>query len=184
MAKLSARGRTCVVEITREYDAATIQAHHDQKYHDGQSAGMVWARSTRRLMTDGTVLQKRDSKMAPSKYDPAGQRHSTGWTVRGKLKAGKTAADFARAYRAPRPDGTPSRWTVTEYGAGTRAPKTIVISQDRILKACEADDYTGFCLACGNEQEGCEPDARGYTCESCGQPDVYGAQELLLGVTI
>ena len=38
----------------------------------------------------------------------------------------------------------------------------------------------GFCLACGNTQSGVEPDARKYTCESCGMPKVYGAEELVI----
>ena len=54
------------------------------------------------------------------------------------------------------------------------------ISIDRIMEAIEADDGIGFCVACGEEQGGCEPDARGYTCECCGEPKVYGAEELLL----
>jgi hypothetical protein len=53
------------------------------------------------------------------------------------------------------------------------------IDIDRIIAACEDDDYTGFCTACGAEQGGCEPDARMYICESCEQPSVYGAEELL-----
>ena len=42
------------------------------------------------------------------------------------------------------------------------------------------DNMTGFCLACGNESETVEPDARKYTCACCDQPKVYGAEELLL----
>lgn len=38
----------------------------------------------------------------------------------------------------------------------------------------------GICLACGNEQGGCEPDARGYECESCGAHKVYGAEEVVM----
>ena len=34
-------------------------------------------------------------------------------------------------------------------------------------QTCELDN-PGFCLACGSEQEGCEPDARNYECEECG----------------
>lgn len=41
-------------------------------------------------------------------------------------------------------------------------------------------DGTGFCLSCGNEVYYVEPDARRYTCESCGQPKVYGLEELLM----
>jgi len=43
-------------------------------------------------------------------------------------------------------------------------------------------DNPGFCIACGNEQGGCEPDARKYECEACGEKQVYGADELLLEV--
>ena len=53
------------------------------------------------------------------------------------------------------------------------------ITLDQILRAVE-DDYMGICIACGNEQEGVEPDARGYECESCGKNKVYGAEELLM----
>lgn len=42
------------------------------------------------------------------------------------------------------------------------------------------DNNEGFCLACGNEQTGCEPDARRYTCEGCGAAKVYGAEELAM----
>jgi len=38
----------------------------------------------------------------------------------------------------------------------------------------------GFCLGCGDTQTGCEPDARRYTCESCGAAKVYGAEELAM----
>jgi len=54
------------------------------------------------------------------------------------------------------------------------------ISIERIIEAVEEDNYIGFCTACGAEQGGCEPDARGYECESCGQPSVFGAEELLI----
>ena len=56
---------------------------------------------------------------------------------------------------------------------------------DEVLFACAEQrmfglDNTGFCLACGNEQGGCEPDARRYKCESCGARHVYGADELAM----
>jgi len=38
----------------------------------------------------------------------------------------------------------------------------------------------GLCLACGEEQEGCEPDARYYERETCGERQVFGAAELLV----
>ena len=40
-------------------------------------------------------------------------------------------------------------------------------------------DDPGFCLKCGEEQGGCEPDAEGYKCEECGTNTVYGAMEVL-----
>ena len=55
------------------------------------------------------------------------------------------------------------------------------ITLDSILAAV-ADDYIGICVRCGQEQEGVEPDARKYECESCGKPKVYGAEELLMMV--
>ena len=58
------------------------------------------------------------------------------------------------------------------------------LTPERILEAVQREattlDDPGFCIACGEEADGCEPDARGYECESCGQHAVYGAQELLL----
>ena len=54
------------------------------------------------------------------------------------------------------------------------------ITTDRIVDALERDDYTGFCLDCGEEQGGCEPDARKYECENCGARKVYGAEECLI----
>jgi hypothetical protein len=56
----------------------------------------------------------------------------------------------------------------------------VKISIDQIMAAVEADDYIGICRACGEEQSGCEPDARNYECESCGAHEVFGAEELLV----
>jgi DNA-directed RNA polymerase subunit M/transcription elongation factor TFIIS len=41
------------------------------------------------------------------------------------------------------------------------------------------DDQAGFCLSCGNMQFNCEPDARNYKCEACGERRVFGASELV-----
>ena len=51
-------------------------------------------------------------------------------------------------------------------------------SQARLEQA--AQDSGGFCLACGAEAEGVEPDARGYKCESCELNLVFGAEEIAL----
>lgn len=55
-----------------------------------------------------------------------------------------------------------------------------VVSLDQVLEAAESGDDIGFCLACGAEAYGVEPDARKYECEECDAPKVYGAEELLL----
>ena len=41
-------------------------------------------------------------------------------------------------------------------------------------------DNLGWCLACGADQGGVEPDARKYRCEGCGAHKVYGHEELAL----
>jgi hypothetical protein len=43
-------------------------------------------------------------------------------------------------------------------------------------------DNPGFCLMCGTEADGVEPDACNYTCDCCGAEQVFGAQELLLQI--
>ena len=58
------------------------------------------------------------------------------------------------------------------------------ITMKRLLKLVEKSmtslSNPGICTACGKQADGCEPDARGYECESCGENKVYGAEELLL----
>ena len=58
------------------------------------------------------------------------------------------------------------------------------VTQDRVIEAVERHNTTldnpGICLSCGEEQDGCEPDARKYECELCGEQQVYGADEILL----
>lgn len=61
------------------------------------------------------------------------------------------------------------------------------ITQERIIEAVRAGEEDcsdiGFCLACGEEAECVEPDARRYECDYCHAHEVYGAEEcLLMGV--
>ena len=51
---------------------------------------------------------------------------------------------------------------------------------EAVERARSSLDNPGFCICCGAEAEGVEPDARKYECESCGEPGVYGAEELLM----
>ena len=54
------------------------------------------------------------------------------------------------------------------------------ISYEVIEQAIESGEYIGYCLACGSEHEGIEPDAREYICDQCGERQVYGAEEILI----
>jgi hypothetical protein len=58
------------------------------------------------------------------------------------------------------------------------------LTDEVIMEAIEREttglDNPGFCLICGAEPDGCEPDARNYTCDNCGAEQVFGAEELAL----
>lgn len=67
----------------------------------------------------------------------------------------------------------------------TYKTKTGLTQYRPVLDAEELDDVmsdgsAGFCLACGAEAYGVEPDARKYTCDDCRAPKVYGMEELAL----
>ena len=58
------------------------------------------------------------------------------------------------------------------------------VTAERVLDAVRRGrqrlDNPGFCIQCGDEVDGVEPDASRYGCEACGEPGVYGAEELLI----
>jgi hypothetical protein len=64
----------------------------------------------------------------------------------------------------------------------------VSITLERVEEAVgrhqHALDNPGFCVTCGADAEGVEPDARKYECESCGEPGVYGAEELLMALAL
>jgi len=41
------------------------------------------------------------------------------------------------------------------------------------------DKMEGLCLDCGHSSGCCEPDAKAYKCEHCGELAVYGPDEIL-----
>lgn len=41
---------------------------------------------------------------------------------------------------------------------------------------------TGICCACGEEQDGCEPDAVGYKCQHCGAEAVCGVEIIFMAL--
>jgi len=58
------------------------------------------------------------------------------------------------------------------------------ITQEMVLDAVKRQmfglDNPGFCVACGEESEGCEPDATNYPCDYCDKRQVFGAEELMM----
>lgn len=58
------------------------------------------------------------------------------------------------------------------------------VTMDMVIQSIERRnmslDNPGICLVCGNEQDGCEPDARKYECEACGEHAVFGDEEILM----
>ena len=57
------------------------------------------------------------------------------------------------------------------------------VTEERVL-ACSAESMfgmadDGFCIACGADAMGVEPDARNRECAECGEMQVFGGEELL-----
>lgn len=42
------------------------------------------------------------------------------------------------------------------------------------------EEYAGYCLHCGEQAYGVEPDACSYECDLCGSHAVYGIEELMM----
>ncbi len=65
-----------------------------------------------------------------------------------------------------------------------RKETVMKIPEVELLEAIEENALSltnwGFCLSCGEQQDGCEPDARNYLCESCEESMVFGAEEILI----
>ena len=53
-------------------------------------------------------------------------------------------------------------------------------SPEEIQQLMFDDNTQGFCIGCGEDAYGVEPDARRYECESCGEKTVYGLEELVM----
>jgi predicted amidophosphoribosyltransferase len=60
------------------------------------------------------------------------------------------------------------------------------VTEERVCDLAEQQMFgtsnPGICIECGEDADGCEPDAREYECECCGARAVYGAEELLIYV--
>jgi len=51
---------------------------------------------------------------------------------------------------------------------------------EQVMDAVSQDDNIGFCIVCGEEHSGVEPDARNYKCDSCGENKVFGAEQIII----
>lgn len=52
--------------------------------------------------------------------------------------------------------------------------------EDLMQRRTFGTEDPGWCVYCGGESSGHEPDARGQECQCCGQPGAWGPEELLL----
>lgn len=77
-----------------------------------------------------------------------------------------------------------SKCLICKHKVCTNTANHARLTVDMIADAAERQmtslDNPGFCLACGFENDECEPDARRYECQSCGERRVYGAEGLLI----
>jgi hypothetical protein len=88
--------------------------------------------------------------------------------VRGTIKAGPIGAGFFLG-------------AIVKKLVGEKTGRTwCVPALADVMAGIESGDSVGYCLACGAENYGVEPDARRYPCEECEELKVYGAEELLL----
>lgn len=163
MAKLSANGLE-LLRVEQEVDV------------NDPERSITWQRITRTYHSNGKILQKHDVRFSPSAYRPNGEHYSYGWKLYAKLKKGiDPAAHAAKLAATITAKGTETKWRIVNGG-----PAPVIISPERIMRAIESGENIGFCKECGYSQDGCEPDARNYKCESCGAMAVYGAEEMLI----
>ena len=66
-----------------------------------------------------------------------------------------------------------SRKTVSKSGMPLH-----VFTLEEVEEAEES--MSGYCVRCGAMRDTCEPDARKYPCDDCGQMAVYGTDELMI----
>jgi len=52
--------------------------------------------------------------------------------------------------------------------------------KDDVFGFHEMYDGVGICMSCAFMQDGVEPDAEGYTCDSCGKDTVTGIENAIL----
>lgn len=65
-------------------------------------------------------------------------------------------------------------------GIAVHPSVTAEVVMEAVERRMHGLDNPGYCVCCGIEHSGCEPDARRYECDACGEMAVYGAEELLI----
>jgi hypothetical protein len=164
MARLKAHGRE-LLRIEREVTITDPER------------STTWEKVTKTYHSDGKILQKHDLRWKPDTYHPHGELYSYGWKLWGNVKKGLNISEaIATVATKIREKGDQANWKIVSGG-----PAPVIVSESAIMRAIESGEGLGFCKECGHEQDGCEPDARNYKCESCGAMAVYGAEEMLIG---
>jgi hypothetical protein len=65
-------------------------------------------------------------------------------------------------------------------GVSRMPTKRFTVSLEELEETTFGDSTDGICLSCGERQSGCEPDARRYKCESCGENNVFGIPDAVM----
>jgi hypothetical protein len=78
----------------------------------------------------------------------------------------------------------PNEKTAREWLKEGKATRRVPVTMSRIT-ALAMESHVGLtnpgiCCYCGNEADGCEPDACNYHCDVCGNNAVFGAEELVM----
>lgn len=136
-----------------------------------------------RLVPGERVL--RDYVREEGEPDPAESFVRAGYQLRAwvplhydaELPVNAASLAFARRVLARRHIGEMGRMT-SQTKKAKAATKTFPMTERAYQHHLSLHD--GFCLACGAIAGQVEPDARGYPCRGCGEPKVYGVEELLL----
>ena len=54
------------------------------------------------------------------------------------------------------------------------------VTASRVMEIVESGEYTGVCVACGEDSDAIEPDARELACPHCGAESLHGAEQILI----
>ncbi len=176
------------------FSAGTLQCRFDRGINDiSVYANVHFVKLCQDIFPQGIWYMTKGAPLKPLMLIFEGTLLAVVMPLQQKVKDADLASGFYReAPQVEAPKAVESDWApkgvATNFQAKTKgsnssvmvAPKKVLIPFDQLEEAIKSGDYLGFCLACGNEQEGCEPDAEKYECESCEAHEVYGAETVLI----